>query len=124
VNKTVSQKMKIQAQPMLTALLLLCCVSHFAQGKEDGGNLGKPREVMVGGHVARPGPMEYKAKTTLFAVIFAAGGETQFGTLKRVTVYRGGKQLQFDLTDKKVKNNEFAEPGDTIVVPQKNMSGK
>ncbi len=26
--------------------------------------------------------------------------------------------------NKKAKNNEFAEPGDTIVVPRKNMFGK
>lgn len=74
--------------------------------------------------MARPGVMEYKAKTTIFSLIFAAGGETQFGTLKRVKVYRDGKQLQFDLTDDKAKNEEFAEPGDTIVVPQKNIYGK
>ena len=116
--------MKIQAQTILAAFLLLCDFSHSAQGKEEGRKLGKPQEVTVGGQVARPGMMEYKVKTTIFAVIFAAGGETEFGTLKRVKVYRGGKLLQFDLTNEKVKNEELAEPGDIIEVPQKNIQGK
>lgn len=116
--------MKIQVQAILTAFLLFCSLSHFAQSKEVGGKRGKSQQVIVRGFVVKPGVMEYKVKTTIFAVIFAAGGETQFGSLKRVKVIRDGKELQFDLTNVNVKNKELAEPGDTIEVPEKNMFGK
>ncbi len=56
-------------------------------------------------------------------MIFAAGGPTQFGSLKRVKVIRQGKTLQFDLTIPKLKNHEFAHPADYIEVPQKNILG-
>jgi polysaccharide export outer membrane protein len=84
---------------------------------------GKPKEVIVSGQVTRPGVLEYREKITIYSVIFAAGGPTEFGTLKRVKVIRGGKTLQFDLTKGKSKNEKFAEPDDVIEVPQMNIKG-
>ncbi len=54
-------------------------------------------------------------------MLFAAGGPTQFGALKRVKVFRDGKWFQLDLTNEKVKKGEFARPDDYIEVPQKNI---
>lgn len=84
----------------------------------------KPKTVIVGGQVTKPGPIEYKDKTTIYSMIFAAGGPTNFGSLKRVKVYRHGKPFTLDPTNDQSKNEALAEPDDTIEVPQKNVWSK
>ena len=84
----------------------------------------RPQVVTVAGQVKKPGIIEYIPRMPIVAAIFAAGGTTDFGTLRRVKVTRNGKQLQLDLTDKKTRNEEFAEAGDVIEVPVKIMLGK
>jgi protein involved in polysaccharide export with SLBB domain len=112
--------MKILLPTFLTISLLLCAFRVQAEALPEK----EPQTVTVIGQVARNGVMKYKDKTTIFSVIFAAGGKTEFGTLRRVKVTRDGKELQFDLTNEKTKNEQFAEPGDVIEVPQKNIFGK
>ena len=84
----------------------------------------KVPQVAVGGQVQRPGWVEYRHNTTVLAMIFAAGGPTQFGAMNRVKVIRAGKTLQYDLTKEKDKNQALALPDDTIEVPMKNLFGR
>ncbi len=74
--------------------------------------------VSVGGFVKRPGPIQYTRGMTLFQALSAAGGETAFGSIKRVELHRNGKKYIYNL-----KNASHMRvrvyPGDTIKVPQK-----
>lgn len=56
-------------------------------------------------------------------MIMAAGGPTEFGTLKRVKVVRDGRLIQLDLTQEKLRN-ELVKPNDTIEIPQKKLLGR
>ena len=79
-----------------------------------------PNEAMVvlGGQVARPGPVKFQRGLTLWAAIQAAGGPTPFGTLQRVQVTRAGQQRQYDVTQLQFMNIVL-EPNDAVNVPQK-----
>ena len=113
--------MKTTTHIILTAMLLLTTLCHSAEFKDVVRVKDKvePVVVVVGGQVTRPRVIEYR-NTTIYSMILAAGGPTQFGTLKRVRIFRGGKCIQLDLTNEKKRNTEFAMPGDTIEVPQSN----
>lgn len=79
--------------------------------------------VTVGGQVRRPGPVEYSRELTLYQAIQAAGGATEFGTLKRVILLRGGKGRAYDASQTQFMNIPLS-PSDTIEVPQKNWMGR
>ena len=85
---------------------------------------GKPniRRVVVGGYVRRPGPVELVNGMTLWQVIQAAGGENEFGSIKRVILRRAGKQRILDLRQSQFKEIQLEE-NDSIEVPQKSWSG-
>jgi len=78
--------------------------------------------VYVGGQVRRTGPVPYNRTLTLYQAIQAAGGASEFGSMKRVKLFRGGKQKQYDLTQAQFMHIPL-EPSDTIEVPQKNAWG-
>jgi protein involved in polysaccharide export with SLBB domain len=78
--------------------------------------------VVVGGQVRRTGPVPWSSKLTLYQAIQAAGGATEFGSMKRVKLLRAGKQKQYDLTQLQFMQIPL-EPNDTIEVPQKNPWG-
>jgi len=78
--------------------------------------------VHVGGQVRRTGPAEFTQGLTLYQAIQAAGGATEFGSMKRVKLFRNGKQRQYDLTEAQSMSVPL-EPNDTIEVPQKNWWG-
>jgi polysaccharide export outer membrane protein len=78
--------------------------------------------VVVGGQVRRTGPVPYNRTMTLYQAIQAAGGPTEFGSMKRVKLLRGGQQKQYDLTELKFMQIPL-EPDDTIEVPQKTPWG-
>jgi protein involved in polysaccharide export with SLBB domain len=83
----------------------------------EGGGL-EEAVVHIGGQVGQRGRVKYLRGLTLWQAIQAAGGPTMFGTIKRVTVLRNGKQTTYDLTE--LKNMEILlEPNDMIEVPQK-----
>ena len=115
---SLAKNMKSITQIVLTALLLLSTLPDFAGAKDAEQEKDKQKVVYVGGQVTRPGVIEYRDNTTIFAMICAAGGPTQFGSLKRVKIFRDGKLFQLDLTKEKLKNTELAKPDDTIEVPQ------
>ena len=104
------ENMKNSTHIVLTALLILTSFQLSA-------GVNKPIVVTVRGQVTRPGAVEYRDNTTIYSMIFAAGGPTVFGSLERVKVLRDGKQLQLDLTKEKVKKEELAMPDDVIEVP-------
>ncbi len=76
--------------------------------------------VHIGGQVRRPGPTEFTQGLTLYQAVQAAGGATEFGYMKRVKLFRGTKQRQYDLTQAQAMATPL-EPNDTIEVPQKGM---
>ncbi len=78
--------------------------------------------VIVGGFVKRPGPVPFMRGMTLFQAISAAGGETAFGSIKRVALYRNGKKHVYDLR-KQAHMQLRVYPGDSINVPQKTAWG-
>jgi Ca-activated chloride channel family protein len=78
--------------------------------------------VNVGGHVKRPGPYELPFASPLISALQSAGGETAFGSIRRVSLYRQGKRFVYDLRKKEgmlvpLQNN------DSINVPQKRWLG-
>lgn len=79
--------------------------------------------VHVGGHVRRTGPVPYNRNLTLYQAIQAAGGPTEFGSMRRVKLFRAGKQKQYDLTQAQFMHIPL-EPDDTIEVPQKDLWGR
>jgi protein involved in polysaccharide export with SLBB domain len=80
------------------------------------------QQVHVGGRVKAPGPTKFVEGLTLWQAIQAAGGATEFGSMKRVKLYRGKSQNQYDLTQPKFMQIPL-KPGDTIEVPQKGPFG-
>ncbi len=79
--------------------------------------------VHIGGSVRGPGPKPYSRNLTIYQAVQAAGGATEFGSLKRVRLYRSGKTQTFDLTNPQFMRVPL-QPDDTIEVPQKNMFGQ
>ena len=103
-------------------LLLLFSLPLHAEDKAEGDPPIEPQMVAVCGQVSTPGIFEYKQRSTIWAIIHhKAGGPTVFGALSRVKVYRGGKQLLFNVKIDKTKKQEFAEPGDIIEVLLKSL---
>lgn len=78
--------------------------------------------VVVGGQVRRPGPVPYNRTLTLYQAIQNGGGPTEFGSMKRVKLFRAGKQKVYDLREMKYMQIPL-EPDDTIEVPQKDWLG-
>ena len=78
--------------------------------------------VHVGGSVRAPGPRPFTRNLTIWQAVQAAGGATEFGSLKRVKLYRAGKTQTLDLTDAQHMRVPV-QPDDTIEVPQKNIIG-
>lgn len=79
--------------------------------------------VHLGGQVRGTGAKPFQKSLTIYQAVQAAGGATEFGSLKRVKLIRNGKSRVFDLTQDQFKNVPL-EPNDTIEVPQKNMFGQ
>jgi protein involved in polysaccharide export with SLBB domain len=78
--------------------------------------------VHIGGHVRAPGPRAFAKGLTVFQAVQAAGGPTEFGAMKRVILWREGKQQKIDLT-KPEGMAVITVPNDTIEVPQKGPFG-
>ncbi|MCX6874226.1 MAG: polysaccharide biosynthesis/export family protein [Verrucomicrobia bacterium] len=76
--------------------------------------------VHIGGQVRRTGPTKFIKGLTLYQAIQAAGGPTEFGYMKRVKLFRNGKQRQYDLSKEQFMSVPL-EPNDTIEVPQKGV---
>lgn len=88
----------------------------------EGGGV-REQMVHIGGQVRRPGPAKFNNNLTIYQAVQAAGGATEFGSLKRVKLYRNGKTQTFDLTNPQFMRVPL-RPDDTIEVPQKNWLGQ
>jgi protein involved in polysaccharide export with SLBB domain len=86
------------------------------------GKIGDPGDpvIHIGGQVRRPGPIDFAEGMTLWKAIQAAGGATEFGSLKRVKLYRDGKQIVYDMEQKENLTVPL-KVNDTIEVPQRNF---
>jgi protein involved in polysaccharide export with SLBB domain len=78
--------------------------------------------VHIGGQVRRTGPVEFVQGLTLYQAVQAGGGANEFGSMKRVKLFRAGQQRQIDLTQAQSMSIPL-EPNDTIEVPQKTILG-
>lgn len=76
--------------------------------------------VVLGGQVRSPGPKPYNRTLTLWQAIQAAGGPTEFGSMKRVKLMRRGNMKTYDVTKPQFMQIPL-EPDDTIEVPQKTI---
>ena len=88
-----------------------------------GGLTAKEQMVHIGGQVRRPGPVAYQRNLTLYQAVQGAGGATEFGSLKRVKLFRNGKTTVYDLGNPQDMRIQM-QPDDTIEVPQKNWLGQ
>jgi protein involved in polysaccharide export with SLBB domain len=79
--------------------------------------------VHVGGEVRRPGPIKFNNNLTLYQAIQAAGGESEFGSIRRVILYRSGRSQTLDLREAENKSISL-RPEDTIEVPAKDFFGR
>lgn len=76
--------------------------------------------VYLGGDVRSPGPKPYNRNLTLYQALQAAGGETEFGAINRIALFRNGKRIIYNLEDPE-HMNVILQPNDTIDVPRKNI---
>lgn len=79
--------------------------------------------IHVGGQVRKTGPVAFQKNLTIYQAVQAAGGATEFGSLKRVKLYRAGKTQSYDLTNPQFMRVPL-QPDDTLEVPQKNFIGQ
>jgi len=83
------------------------------------------RKAFIMGEVAKPGPYVLTAPTTVLQLIAMAGGLQEFAQKKDIIILRHeeGRQVTFTfdyasvVKRKKLQQNIFLKPGDTIVVP-------
>jgi polysaccharide export outer membrane protein len=74
--------------------------------------------IHVGGQVRKAGPVKFNRGLTLWQAIQAAGGPTEFGTMRRVSILRAGRLRSYDVTQVQFMQIPL-EPNDSITVPQK-----
>lgn len=79
--------------------------------------------VTMSGFVRNPGQVGFVPGLTIFQAIAAAGGPTEFGSMKRVILMRGKSATTHNL-DVIANRNFKLERGDTIEVPNKPLIGK
>ena len=78
--------------------------------------------ISIGGFVKAPGQRPYTRGMTLFQAVAAAGGESAFGSIRRVELHRNGKKWTYDLRNAQHMRVKIY-PQDTINVPQKKWDG-
>ena len=79
-------------------------------------------QVFVAGDVVRPGSFRVSAAGTALTALYAAGGPTPNGSLRRVEIRRGGKLVEtLDVYDYLVRGDATHDPrlesGDVVFVP-------
>ena len=87
----------------------------------EGGGV-RSQVVHVGGQVRRTGPVPFQRNLTIWQAVQAAGGATEFGSLKRVKLYRAGKTQTYDIENAQFKQIPL-QPDDTLEVPEKGFFG-
>ncbi len=87
-----------------------------------GGKEVDHETVVVGGQVRSRGMVPFSANLTLWGAIQAAGGATEFGSMRRVTLMRDGKVRTLDATRPELMQMRLLR-NDSIEVLQKNWRG-
>ena len=77
--------------------------------------------VYLGGQIRKTGPIPYLRSMTMYQAIQSAGGPTEFGSMKRVRLYRVGKMQELDLERDRKAMDTPLEPNDTIEIPHKTI---
>ena len=95
--------------------------TFIVTSQTDAGDVGV-KTFTVGGQVKSPGPKPWSIGMTLYNAVQAAGGETPFGAINRVKLYRNGKAYTYDLKNDLHKMVKIYEK-DAIDVPQKGPFG-
>ncbi len=88
---------------------------------EEGGV--QEQRVHLGGQVRTPGPIPFTKGLTIYQAVQTAGGTTEFGSQRRVKLYRNGKISTLDITDPQYMRVPL-QPNDTIEVERKNWLGR
>ncbi len=81
------------------------------------------KKFTIGGQVKGAGQRQWTKGTTLYAAIQSAGGETAFGAINRVKLYRNGQVYTYNLKIDQHKSVKIYA-GDLIEVPEKKWNGK
>ncbi|MEP3213403.1 MAG: von Willebrand factor type A domain-containing protein [Luteolibacter sp.] len=126
ITMFLSRFIVFQKAPMMSEDVTIV---NYMSSSEDDAERQEIREepqakaggVIVDGQVTSPQAIE-KENLTLGEAIVRAGGATEFGSTKRVKVYRDGEVKTYDLS-KSESEEVILQPGDTIEVPQKNWFG-
>ncbi len=87
----------------------------------EGGGV-RSQVVHVGGYVRNTGPIAFQRNLTIWQAVQAAGGPNEFGSLRRVKLYRAGKTQTYDIENPQFKTIPL-QPDDTLEVPEKNLFG-
>jgi polysaccharide export outer membrane protein len=79
-------------------------------------------QVFIVGHAARPGAYTVSSLSTLVNALFASGGPTQKGSMRRIQLKRGDKLVvEFDVYDLLLRGDKSKDaqllPGDVIYIP-------
>jgi len=85
-----------------------------ATGQEEGLN---NHFVHLGGRIRKAGPIPHTNTLTFYQAVQQAGGVDDFGSMKKVRLFRDGKYTTYDLTTPEVMNM-LLQPDDVIDVPQ------
>lgn len=86
------------------------------------GSTVNQETVIVGGQIRKPGPVAYAKELTLWGAVQAAGGPTEFGSMRRVKLTRNGSQKTYDATKQQFMQIPL-QRNDTIDVPEKTPWG-
>jgi polysaccharide biosynthesis/export protein len=79
-------------------------------------------QIFVVGHAARPGNYTVSSLSTLVNALFASGGPTTKGSMRRIQLKRGDKLVtEFDMYDLLLRGNKSKDvqllPGDVVYIP-------
>ncbi len=89
----------------------------------DAERVKDTKKFTVGGQVNRRGQIQWTDGINLFAAVQSAGGETPFGAINRVKLYRNGQVYTYNLKVDKHKGVKIY-PNDLIEVPEKKWNGQ
>ena len=85
----------------------------------------EPETIMVAGAVSKPGVfnLAQQKERDVLRIVTVAGPDPERGDLRRTTIYRGAQQLVVDLRavmeEGQLEGNIDVEPGDVVMIPEK-----
>jgi polysaccharide biosynthesis/export protein len=102
-------------------------IEKVFRGFELSVTLGQLRsiQIFIVGHARRPGSYTVSSLTTLVNAIFASGGPSVHGSMRRIQLRRSGQPVhEFDIYDLLMRGDKSRDisllPGDVILIPAVN----